>query len=171
MRELPQPGRGCPVKASGSAQQLHPEPARAPLRRLRPPKKQPGTPPLPSEVGLARPKPTQGLLPGHHTYLCRVGRAGGAPAPTGSQGGSQPCSARESLILHQGQQAKNSALLFPWGKGREEGTHSGWNTGLNFLPVLRFIYLSIYYSLYGELYPCHWDKTWIWDQFGLPKLL
>lgn len=54
--------------------------------------------------------------------------------------------------------------------GQEEGTHSPWNTGWDFLPVLRIIYLYIYYSLCGEFHPCHWDKTWIWDKFGHPIL-
>lgn len=55
----------------------------------------------------------------------QVGRAG--RAPTGSEGGSQPCSNRESLILHQGNKQKallGFSLGEDGGMGQEEGTQS-----------------------------------------------
>lgn len=129
------------------------------------------TPPLlpPPELGLAHPNPILGVLPGHHTYLWKVGRAGRAPALTGSEGGSQTCSDRESLILHQGNKAKSSTLLFlgdkmkGWRERTGGGNSQSLEHGLERSPCTEN-YISEYISFpVWRIYPCHRDKTWNWD--------
>lgn len=89
------------------------------------------------------PPPTPPPPPGTSRAPCRaphlpgqVGRAG--RAPTGTEGGSQPCSIREFLNSSSGQRAKSSAWLFLGGR-MEERTGGGNSQGWGFLPV--FVYL------------------------------
>lgn len=113
------PAQPCPLQPLGSAQQFHPgiSSVWAPLEPETPQKS--SHPPHPSpRAGPGTSKAHPGLPAGHHTYLGRWGGQGVR------EGGSQPCSIRESLILHQGN--KQKALLgFSLGEGWRERTGGG----------------------------------------------
>lgn len=131
------------IQASGSAQQLHSGigSARAPLElRFCPKRPQKAAPPS-SWAWHIRTQP--GLLPGLHL----PGQGGRAP--------SQPCSGRESSILHQ--ENKEKALLgfslgLGAGEGQEEGI-TGWKCGLEASPCAgNSIYVYILFPV-GEFCP------------------
>lgn len=158
--ELPQPAQPCPVTPLGSAQQFHSGPGIgsvwAPLQHLCPfclkcPRKAATDPPFPSSSPRAGPgtsKPHLGLLPGHHTYLWRVGRWGRAPALTGVRW--IPALLRQGILnSSSGQQAKKKKPLLGFFLGeRTGGGNSQWlEHGLEFPPCAENNYIFVYILL------------------------